>query len=92
MAEDNQQLTSRSRRLTSTARFHSGHSQEATTPAGRTSTNMIEDSTALKLNVQALPSSMRHRDSKVDKNSIHKSLTSGLGMLSDDEDSINQRA
>ena len=53
---------------------------------------MIEDSTALKLNAQALPSSMRHRDSKVDKNSIHKSLTSGLGMLSDDEDSINQRA
>ena len=35
---------------------------------------------------------MRHRDSKVDKNSIHKSFTSGLGLMSDDEESINQRA
>ena len=39
MEEDNLQYTSRSRRLTNTARFHSGQSQEATTPAGKT---MIE--------------------------------------------------
>ena len=71
----------------STARFHSGHSQEATTPAGR---NMIEEDGVIKMNAQPLPSSMRNRDSKVDRNSIQQDLASGLGLMSD-QDSINQR-
>ena len=87
MEEDNQQqYTSRSIRK-STARFHSGHSQEATTPAGR---NMIEEDGVIKMNAQPLPSSMRNRDSKVDRNSIQQDLASGLGLMSD-QDSINQR-
>ena len=47
MEEDNLQYTSRSRRLTNTARFHSGQSQEATTPAGKT---MIEDDSNFRTN------------------------------------------
>ena len=51
---------------------------------------MIEEDGVIKLIAQPLPSSMRNRDSKVDRNSIQNDLASGLGLMSD-QDSINQR-